>query len=60
MGFPEGSDMKAPGDSSFPFGAFFALMNKTYFLIRFVLSFESKKKGEIDEKGLYCLISNYY
>jgi hypothetical protein len=22
MGFPEGSDMKAPGDSSFPSGAF--------------------------------------
>ena len=26
MGFPEGSNMKAPGDSDFPFGAFYILI----------------------------------
>jgi hypothetical protein len=27
VGFPEGSHVKAPGDSDFPFGAFFVFVN---------------------------------
>ncbi len=59
MDFPEGSYTKAPGDFGNPFGAFLVPANKTDFLIGFALPFGSKKKGEINEKGLDYLFGNY-
>jgi hypothetical protein len=43
--FPEGSNMKAPGDSEFPFGAFFIPVRKTNFFIGSPLTLERKMRG---------------
>jgi hypothetical protein len=43
MGFPEGSNMKAPGDSDFPFGAFFCNVPEKQAINWFVKNPTSKK-----------------
>jgi hypothetical protein len=40
-GFPEGSNMKAPGDSDFPFGAFLEFLSLNH-----LLNFHSKNKRD--------------